>query len=249
MNKVERLKALKLLVQERRDTEMDGAYDGYLNISDVAPEFDNDSYGYEHCITPLSKGACNVEASVMVVMNDWMGTEGIDKINTAGLMKSLISNGRITTGVGELKTCKSLSATARTNSYLDKNIIENHLHMRRQDVYITNVFPFVKSGSMCSNKSNKAIKEASHFFMRQVEIVQPKLILILGTPAKTVFDICSNSNGEWSVYGLDVNTSVLVTNKFKSSVCFMKHPTVYNQNKDAWYGDEFDENRVIMSII
>jgi len=29
----------------------------------------------------------------------------------------------------------------------------------------------------------------------------------------------------------------------------MKHPTVYNQNKDAWYGDEFDKNRVIMSII
>ncbi len=247
MNKVEKEKALKLLVQERRDTEMGGAYDGYLNISDVAPEFDNDSYGYEYCITPISKGACNVEASVMVILNDWISTEGVDKVNTAGLMKSLISNGRITTGVGALKTCMSLRATARTNSYLDKDIIENHLNMRRQDVYITNAFPFVKSGGMCSNKSNKAIKEASHFFVKQVEIVQPKLILILGTPAKQVFDICS-SNSEWSVSGLDVNTSVLITEKFQSSVCFMPHPTVYSQNKDAWCGDEF-KNRVIMSII
>jgi uracil-DNA glycosylase family 4 len=243
MNKNKKL--LKSLVQERRNTKMTGVYKEYLNIGDVSPEFDNDNSGYEYCITPASKGACNPEVKVMVVLSDWISQEGIDKVNEAGLMESLIDNGRITTGIGLNKTCKSLSATARNNSNLDNKIINKHLGLRRQDVYITNAFPFVKRGDMRSKISNKVLNEASYFFKKQVEIIQPKLVLVLGDAAKKVFNVCFKI----STTELDDNTSVLVSDKFTLTVSFMPHPSIYNQNKGVWAGERFDKNRIIMSII
>ena len=71
MSKDEKLKALATLVEKRRRTKMINEYGKCENISYASQKFDSDEHGYKYCVTPISKGACNVESSAMFVLNDW----------------------------------------------------------------------------------------------------------------------------------------------------------------------------------
>ena len=235
MSKDEKLKALAALVKKRRDTKMINEYKGCKNISYASPKFDNDKYGYKYCATPTTKGACNVESRVMFVLNDYISIEGVDKINNDGKMNNLVELGY-----------KDWGGTAATNTKLNKNIIGNHLNLRREDVFITNIFSFIKPGGMEDIIPPLALIKGLEFFEEQMNIVQPRVIFILGGTSKRVFCDYFYNNDLYNITNKNISGCSISNKSLSCNVFFMKHPRVYDQND---WDKLLDLNKIIMSII
>jgi hypothetical protein len=235
MSKDKKLKALAEIVKKRQKTKMMGEYINYKNISYASPRFDSDKHGFKYCVTPITKGACNVESKVMLVLNNWISVDEVDNINKEDKIDRLVEIGY-----------KDWGATASTNTKLNKNIIEGHLNKRREDVYITNVFPFIKSGSMIGKIHSSALDRAMGFFEEQLSIVNPKVLFVLGKHTENAFcDYFYN------------NKSYVVSNKTKSgcsisnktllcAVFFMKHPSAYSPSEWKAF---LNVNRTTISLI
>jgi DNA polymerase len=81
-------------------------------------------------------------------------------------------------------------------------IIEKGMKIRRQDVYIANVVKCRPPNNR--NPEPGEIKQCMPFLARQVELVQPRVIVALGTfAAQTLLDVgtpISRMRGDWHVY-------------------------------------------------
>jgi len=132
-------------------------WDGYKNIGDYHD-------GIYECdfVSPYTKSANNVEAKVMVFLQDWSS----DDFLRGNIDKETVRLGYT------------------PDRYTNKNLIDllhNHFSLKLSDVYVTNLFPFIKPGSMKEFiPVRDMVRAAKEFGLPQIEIIAPKIIIALG---------------------------------------------------------------------
>ena len=113
------------------------------------------------------------------------------------------------------------------------NKMLNAINLKRDNVYITNIVPWRTPNDRALN--NNEILECLPFIQRQIEIILPKIILLLGSEATKAIlnsnlDI-TNLRGKWHKYksiNLNGSISCLVTHH---PSLLLKSP---NLKKQAW---------------
>lgn len=150
MNKRAKLLALAKLRQATR-------WPGYKCIGDYH------SGAYEcDLVSPYTKTAGNVDADIMVMLQDWA------------------SDGFLSGPFHEPSAKLGHTPSRPTNRNLTKLLDTVFGHTLR-DIYGTNLFPFVKLGGMSDPIPQADLIRAAHQFgVPQIHIVNPKLVICLG---------------------------------------------------------------------
>ena len=148
-------KAQQLL--ELAKTRQTTRYQGHTCIGD----YDNGVWECDY-VSPYSLSAHNVDADVMIVLQDWCSS---DSFNLPVCQETLT--------LGH-------TPSVRTNINL-KTLLHDHLGLTLSQTYSTNLFPFVKPGPMnASIPSKDLLKAAQQFTLPMINIIQPKLVISLG---------------------------------------------------------------------
>lgn len=125
-------------------------------------------------MSPYTITAGNVDANLMVLLQDWASDE---------VLSGPFVHERVTVGHDPWR---------RTNQRL-RQLLHEHFSRELEDVYATNVFPFVKPGSMSSSiRWKDLVRAAREFALPQIEIVAPRLAVCLG---KAAFDAVAVAAG------------------------------------------------------
>lgn len=151
---VDKEKALLMLAKKRQSS----TYEGYKNLCD----FYN---GYYECdyVSPYTKSCHNVNATVMVMLQDWCSEKYLLKI---GKNPDIAKRGHDE----KLATNKNL-----------KKLLQNHLGLDLSETYGTNLFPFIKPRDMGSNIAMAdLLRAAEEFAVPQIKIIRPKIVICLG---------------------------------------------------------------------
>ena len=125
-------------------------------------------------VSPYTRSANNVNALLMILLQDWAS----DKVLKESFLQDRVSIGH--------------DPTRQTNHRLKQLLVE-HFGFYLKDVYATNVFPFVKRGSMGASipKSDLA-RAAREFALPQIEIVKPRIAICLGKAAYNAVALAGN---------------------------------------------------------
>lgn len=115
-----KVERLEQLALKRRETH----WPGYQNIGD----FHDGVYDGAH-VSPYTKGAGNVDSAIMIFLQDWVSADYLD----GTLNEALATLGRDPS----LPTNKKLS-----------DLLDRHFSRALEDVYATNLFPFIKPAHM-----------------------------------------------------------------------------------------------------
>ena len=147
---------IEKIVEERKKAQ----WDNYFNLRD----FHNGIYDCDY-LSPYSKGAHNVNAKVMLVLQDWASVD---------YLKSLCDEDQ-----------ESLSQLGRDPKlFTNKNItdlLNSHFHLNLADTYATNLFPFIKQGAMSSSIPNQDLNRAAIEYTKPlIEIIQPTIVICFG---------------------------------------------------------------------
>lgn len=125
-------------------------------------------------VSPYTRRACNVDAEVMILLQDWSCDE---------VLRGPVLAERLTLGHDPRRA---------TNKRL-KDLLCQHFRLELSDVYATNVFPFVKPGAMSASIPMRDLARAAReFALPQIEIVEPRLAVCLG---KAAFDAVALAAG------------------------------------------------------
>jgi len=143
-----------------------GAYAGYENLPSV---YETDF------VTPITKSACNVDSLAVFVLQDWSSSE-----NTRDIIDPVRASLGYTPGIP-------------TNVRFQR-LLASTYSLRYQDVYITNLFPFIKMGNMSTAIPMYDLDRAfNDFFWREILVVDPKFVVCLGQTVYQTFK--RNLNG------------------------------------------------------
>jgi restriction system protein len=118
-------------------------------------------YDFRQWISPYTKGA-HATGSVAIVLQDWASADllaqGVDPvIQTYGRAPSI-----------------------KTNVYLEQ-LVQRTLGLALEETYVTNAFPYIKSGSMSSALPSEHVRYTVERFTKpELELAQPRLVLALG---------------------------------------------------------------------
>ena len=150
MNKQE---ALATLARNRQEAQRSG----YRNIGD----YHGGAYECLH-VSPYTKSAGNVDADIMVLLQDWTSDEFIRGPLGAGVVALGYTEG--------LPTNKNLS-----------RLLREHFNVSLGETFATNLFPFIKPGDMGQRIPQRDLVQAGiEFALPQVRIIKPKLMICLG---------------------------------------------------------------------
>jgi len=147
---------LARIAEMRRGTR----WPGYSGIADYHD-------GIYDCafVSPYTKSAKNVDADVMVLLQDWASEDAL----AAPVHPQRVALGHDP----ERQTNKRLEA-----------FLKQHLDLDLADIYATNVFPFVKPRDMGSTLPQRDLDRAAREFgLPQIEIVRPLIAICLGIAA------------------------------------------------------------------
>ncbi|MES2641039.1 MAG: uracil-DNA glycosylase family protein [Myxococcota bacterium] len=143
--------AMAALVAKRKAAR----WDGYGGIGDYLGGI----YECDH-VSPLSIVAGNLDATVMLILQDWDSEEGLKKPPA-------------NPGLG-------YGPNSPTNKNLDA-LLQTYLRVTRNEVFATNLFPFVKPGGMSAAiPQSDLLRAARDYALPQVEIVNPALVVCFG---------------------------------------------------------------------
>ena len=135
---------------------------GYRGIG----EYHGGAYECDH-VSPYTKSAGNVDARMMLLLQDWCSHEFLE----GALEPALIELGHLPT----LPTNRNL-----------KLLLAEHLNLELADTFATNLFPFIKPGKMTSSVPAKDLATAARdYAIPQIRIVAPTIVVCLG---KAVWD-------------------------------------------------------------
>lgn len=170
---MEKLARLLQLARHRRSSR----WLGYKCIGD----YHAGAYECDH-VSPYTKSAHNVDASVMVLLQDWASDAWLS-------------------GALDQETQRlGYTPAAGTNIQL-KSLLQEHLRLGLEDVFATNVFPFVKEGPMNAPiPTRDLVRAAREFALPQVGIVQPLIAVCLG---KSGFNAVRLAAGAKAVHTLE----------------------------------------------
>lgn len=133
---------------------------GYLQPEDFG-------YDFRDWVSPYSKGA-HALGGIAIVLQDWSSTDALGRgldpdVQEHGRTRGLLTNRRLETLVGRV------------------------FGLELQEVFVTNIFPFIKSGCISSPIPRRdAIRAATEFAKVELEIVRPTLTLALGRVPQSV---------------------------------------------------------------
>jgi len=193
--------ALYKLAQKRQLTR----WDGYSCIADLHG-------GVYECdyVSPYTKSASNVDAAVMLVLQDWASSEYFERHD--GVISDLVELG--------------YDSSVETNINL-KGLLKNHLNLGLQNTYATNLMPFIKQGGMSASIPMKILVNAAiEFALPQIKIVQPKIVICFGLQT---FNAMRRACSEQKVNNIDDATNSHYS--YESSTFFgQAHPGRLGQN-------------------
>jgi restriction system protein len=125
-------------------------------------------------VSPYSRSAHNVDAKLIILLQDWASDD---------VLSGPYLHARCTVGH---------DPNRGTNKRL-KDLLWRNFRLKLEDVYATNVFPFVKFGSMSASIPMRDLAPAARTFaIPQIRIVEPRLAVCLG---KAAFDAVIVANG------------------------------------------------------
>jgi restriction system protein len=150
IGKRERLAAL---ARHRRDN----VFPGYRGIG----EYHSGAYECDF-VSPYTKSAGNLNADIMLVLQDWCSDEFLQKPVDSNL---------VTLGHDpKLPTNRNL-----------KSLLSTHFGIGLEQTYTTNLFPFIKYGAMSKSVPVEDLEKAAETYtVPEIEIVEPRLVVCLG---------------------------------------------------------------------
>ena len=129
-------------------------------------DFDNGFYECEY-VSPWSKSACNVDAEVMIIGQDWVSWDHLEQECDKKRQE------RRRTG----QDCSSC-----TNTNLREFL--RYMGLQFCETYATNVFPFIKLGKKSARVPRRDLVScAKTYALPQIEIVSPRMAICLGQKA------------------------------------------------------------------
>ena len=140
----------------------------------VGPNYEQpEDFGYDFTtwVSPYTKSA-NALGGFAFVLQDWASADGLKgaidpDIQAYGRKPELLTNERF------------------------DMLLKTVLGICVSNVYITNAFPFVKSGGMSSAIPKRDVRSAvCHFAIKELKIVQPTFIFSLGSVAFSALEHC-----------------------------------------------------------
>lgn len=145
--------ALSALVQKRRMEVLPG----YRCLS----SFHEGRYECEY-VVPWTKSACNLNAEVFILAQDWASEEFLNKPFKPRMAE-----------VGQHEVLP-------TNKNL-KRLLEDHLCMEFGETYATDLLPSIKPGRMDERLLRPDLKHcAKEYALEQIRIVEPLMVICLG---------------------------------------------------------------------
>lgn len=153
-------KALAELIDQRR-SETNSEYCHLHNFDGGYWDFD--------FLVPWTKSACDLDAQLMIVGQDWASEEFLRKHNSIQKRADRKETGQ--------------DAWLQTNKKL-KVLLKNHFALEFANTYATDVSVFIKPGKMSGDvPMSDLLYCAKKYTLPQIAIVQPRVVLCLG--AKT----------------------------------------------------------------
>jgi uracil-DNA glycosylase len=159
LTSAQKQKALKRLAKKRQQTDPNVLFGKqYYCVG----EFAGGIYDCDDHVSPWSKSAQNVDATIMVVGQDWSSEDRL---------REPINYHRVEHGYDpDVVTNKNL-----------QRLLKEHLGKQFSDVYATNAFPFIKPGRMNASIPEDDMKLAvQEFLLPQIEIIEPQIVICLG---------------------------------------------------------------------
>lgn len=190
---------LALLVEARKEP-----FKQYRRLGDY-PGFECDF------VSPYSKGAHNLHADVMLLLQDWSSDEALSR------SKGPSEHGR--------------DPDLPTNRNLD-SLLKAAFGLQTSDTYATNLFPYIKLGGLSSRiPFEDLVYAAKMFALPQVQVVAPKLVVCLG---KNTFNAMRVAAGEprcrTMPEAIDSPFAVDLGSGRRAAVWAQAHPGVLGQN-------------------
>jgi restriction system protein len=135
----------------------------YVALSD----FDSGYYDGDW-ISPWSISACNLDADLMIVAQDWSSTETLESQRWSD------------PALKEARRRCGHDADLATNRNL-KALLKRHFELEFADTFATNVFVFIKRGKISAKIPAKDLTYcAETYTLPLIEIVRPHMVLCLG---------------------------------------------------------------------
>jgi len=126
-------------------------------------EFHSGFYECDH-VSPWSISACNVDAEVMIIGQDWASSDVLER------------------EPDEDRRRLGQAWPSPTNTNLREFL--GYMGLRFSETYATNVFPFIKRGSKSARiPSRDLVSCARTYALPQIEIVSPRMAICLGKAA------------------------------------------------------------------
>lgn len=148
---------LQQLVRKRQLDDQSCLSRIYKKVGDIHGGI-YDSWGH---VSPWSKSACNVDASVMIVAQDWTSEDA------ARQQPKNFELGY----TPELPTNRNLQA-----------FLKDYFNMSFADVYATNLFVFIKPGNLSTRIPSKdLLYSARTYTLMEIQIVKPRIVICLGS--------------------------------------------------------------------
>ena len=156
---MDKRKRLKELARHRRE-HVPGGFKGIGEYHAGAHECD--------FVSPYTKSAQNLDADIMLVLQDWCSDE---------FLRGPVDPELVTLGHDpQLPTNKNL-----------KRLLQGHFGIQLEQTYATNLFPFIKPGKMSAQVQDAAYADAgATYTIPEIELVEPKLVVCCGSAVSRV---------------------------------------------------------------
>lgn len=159
-------------------------------------------------VSPYSITANSVDASVMIILQDWCSEEGFGD----NVCQETLKYG--------------YTPSVKTNINL-KELLSTHLLLTLEETYATNLFPYIKPGPMNARIPAKdLLNSAKEFTLPMIEIISPKVAICFG---KDTFNALRKACGLKVVYNMDE----AVSSNFKhngTEIFCQSHPGQLGKN-------------------
>lgn len=156
-----KINQLHQLAEARRTDSQQGLSKQYRQIGD----FHGGKCDEWKCVSPWNKAAGNFDSEIMVIGQDWISEKAAENAHTSFELGCDPDN--------------------RTNKNLQTLLLE-HFNLKFSDVYGTNLFVFVKPGTLSSHIPTKdLLYSARKYTLAEIDIVKPKMVLCLGKATYT----------------------------------------------------------------
>lgn len=154
---------LRKLAELRRQTDLNTYFGaGGEGLYQHVGAFCEGAFDCEY-VSPWTISGANVDARYLVIGQDWSSS---DQLEAFPPNRHVIDHG--------------FDPKFITNGLLDL-LLEKHLNTMRRECYLTNLFPFIKSGGAGSNiPMGHFVQCAKDFLVPQIQIVAAPIVLCLG---------------------------------------------------------------------